>query len=155
MDLNSVQFKKLHEGPTRRGGHPQWPFRIEELNLSSMEGWIWVVFNSKSSMKVPLEEVWNLSMCATICCDVIWMQRNRQMVRRITTDPMQGAHHKLQKLICKPGNPLPRYKGTRTWTPLPPPSVKVNFDAALTNNQTCVATDGHDHKNDIICFVSS
>lgn len=77
------------------------------------------------------------------------------MVHRITTDPRQGAHLKLQKLICKPGNPLLLYKCTRTWTPLPPSFVKVNFDAALTNNQKCAATDGHDHKNDIIWFVLS
>ena len=94
-------------------------------------------------------------MCATICCDVIWMQRNRQKVHRTMTDPRQGAHLNLQKLICKPGNPLMRYKGTRTCIPLPPPFVKVNFDAVLTNNQKCVATDVHDHKNDIIWFELS
>uniref|UniRef100_A0A2N9HS98 Reverse transcriptase domain-containing protein n=1 Tax=Fagus sylvatica TaxID=28930 RepID=A0A2N9HS98_FAGSY len=130
-----------------------WPIRFNVISPLSISEWIKLILNPADLLGCPKEEERHLTLFAAICCDMIWMKRNEATRKPEKVEPAKlAAQIKLNytnHFQAREFQAQTRFQFSG-WDPPPPPSVKINFDAALLNGKASVAAVCRNHCGTIL-----
>uniref|UniRef100_A0A2N9IDR3 Reverse transcriptase domain-containing protein n=1 Tax=Fagus sylvatica TaxID=28930 RepID=A0A2N9IDR3_FAGSY len=130
-----------------------WPIRFNVISPLSISEWIKLILNPADLLGCPKEEERHLTLFAAICCDMIWMKRNEATRKPEKVEPAKlAAQIKLNytnHFQAREFQAQTRFQFSG-WDPSPPPSVKINFDAALLNGKASVAAVCRNHCGTIL-----
>ncbi len=123
------------------------------LNIDSISQWVSSVLNAKQSFNFLDQQAHEFVQFVAICCDQIWMLRNKAIREQLAISPHQVAreinkvfHQHLQ--AWESVTPL-RFLHTH-WSPPSPPFLKINFNTAVCDNYTCQAALCRNYLGDIL-----
>lgn len=107
----------------------------------SIQDWIKIVLNPKSSLGLKVDEVNQFQLFALILCDQIWMTRNKARVEGLKSNPTELLRQILrsfkehnQAWCAQPKRHMREIK----WQAPPESWVKLNFDPAIRDEKTSI-----------------
>ena len=110
-----------------------WSIRFDSSLFHSFVDWIKLILKP-SGLGIQKSEESLFSLYAAISCDVIWRRRNEVLQNPESLDPKQIANNIRQIYYshCQAWEYQVFDRGkSLSWRPPNPPSIKINFDAAV------------------------
>uniref|UniRef100_A0A2N9HPK1 Reverse transcriptase domain-containing protein n=1 Tax=Fagus sylvatica TaxID=28930 RepID=A0A2N9HPK1_FAGSY len=134
-----------------------WSIRFDSSLFHSFVDWIKLILKP-SGLGIQKSEESLFSLYAAISCDVIWRRRNEVLQNPESLDPKQIANNIRQIYYshCQAWEYQVFDRGkSLSWRPPNPPSIKINFDAAMGVERVGLAAVCRDHKAKVLFIWSA